>query len=169
MRIRKLFPILLKKSSIPVTRWADVVHLACNLINQTPNESTNFPPAILMKGYLTNPLFEAYGLKCPLSDIWQEAAENSLKNRERQLHLPSINRGKKDSLPEGCKVFIFLGNKGERKVPAIVVHDYGVTALVRKLEGRNDRFREITVHKSRISRQVEEPLQCNFSYINLNL
>ena len=164
---RKLFPIMLEKSEIPINRWSEIVYLTCNIINQTPCDSTGYPPCLLQKGYFTSTLFAFAGESSPLESVWKKALENSNRNRDKRLRPPSKNKGIANRLEEGTEVYIFLGTESDKKVRAKVLLDMGVSVLVRKLEGRKDRFNEIVVHKSKISRiakKLETTLCIRTSY-----
>jgi len=157
--LRKSIPLIMDERNINIQNWSQAIHIAASYINFAECRSTKFAPMMLMRGYLPNEYFPStYPLK-DMEQMWKTALENSKKAREKNLSIPNPKKGIFKLLPVGTPVQIFLGPAGKTVVKAIVLSDNGASVRIKKLGRKANRFNIITVHKSRVARLIDEPIQ----------
>ena len=151
-QLRKIIPLIIEHSKIPISEWGDACHIAANFINSTPHTVHGLVPLVVHRGYLSHEMFDhKRNIPRHTAKQWREVKEKLVAQSERNVHRSA--QWKK--LPPGTKVFLLLGdNKSCRikRVPATVLDDKGLTILAEKEEKSvSGRFDIIPIHKSQVT------------------
>ena len=154
-QLRKILPLIIENSRIPVSEWADACHIAANFINSTPHTVHGKVPIMVHRGYTSHEIFDhRRNIPKKTSVMWSEVKQRLEAQSERNIHLTK----NWTRLDPGTKVYLLLGDNNSckvQKVPATVVVDYGLTILAEKHEQTSSgRYDIIPVHKSQVTLRV---------------
>ena len=141
---------------LPSNRWSDALIPVVEFINNTPHSVTRFPPAQLMRGYLSSELHFRQRVPNQLKQQW-ELAKRRLEGEQKYY----VRKSKEPvKLSPGTKIWCWLrkGNAKE-KVRAKVILDSGFQCLVQKVDENENhieqRFGVVSVSKSCVSVRLQ--------------
>ena len=155
--LNRLIPKALRALGMTIEQWSRCLVFVANLLNSTPHSVTGFAPEVLQKGYLTDEiyLYTANG-RHNMQEMWDIARGRLIKASVQREHLPKPPAAA--AIEPGTRVRIVI--PGRLPVSAKVLIDYGLTCLIEKLEGRNDRFKKLVVSKAHLYLDVEGEEEC---------
>ena len=145
--VRKLLPLCMEKLGITNNNFCDALPMVSQIINNNICATTGVTPNSLHLAGDTDDLSRNKNL--PKYDQIRTKIITAKDKQSRPLSGPF----KETELEAGDAVWAFLKDNNN-PVPAIILQDHGQMVNIRKCSDHEKRFKEIPIHKSRVSIRV---------------